>query len=287
MNYEQLFSFAAFADKLNFTRAAEDLHISQPALHVQIKKLSEAVGVPLYVRSGRALALTRQGRELAAFARSVKQQERDVLGELRGESGGPVVLAAGQGAFLYLLGRAIKRFPKERWPLQLLTRRGPEALAAVREARAQLGVAVLDRDPADLEVTRLCSVGQVAVMRREHPLAARRRLSAASLDGQALVVAPPKSPHRVMLEQAMKTAGAALAVGVEATGWELMLEFAKNGMGIAVVNDFCPVPRGCVAVPVRGLPRASYTLFGRATSNQATRTLRRLIVEATATGSAL
>lgn len=278
MNYESLFSFVTFADKLNFTHAAAALHISQPALHVQIKKLAEDVGTPLYLKRGRGLVLTDEGRRLAAYGRSIRQQEHDILGELRGETVGSVVLAAGQGAFLYLLGAAIKRFPKERWPLRLLTLRGPETVEAVREARAHLGVAVLDTRPEDLQVTELRRVGQVVVVPKTHPLAKRRRLSPADLHRHPIVVAPAGSPHRVMLEHAMKADGAELVVGVEATGWELMLEFARDGMGIAVVNDFCPVPRGCVALGLSGTPAATYSLLRRRTGNAAVRKLHELVV---------
>ena len=69
MNYEHLRSFVVFAARANFTHAARELHLSQPALHVQIRKLTEAVGRPLYVRSGRGLRLTRDGERLAAFGR--------------------------------------------------------------------------------------------------------------------------------------------------------------------------------------------------------------------------
>ena len=278
MNYEWLFSFVAFADKLNFTHAAVELHISQPALHVQIKKLTEAVGTALYLKRGRGLVLTDEGKRLAAYGRSIKQQEHDILGALRGEPTGPVVLAAGQGAFMYLLGAAIKRFPKDRWPLRLLTLRGPEPVEAVRDARANLGVAVLDARPKDLEVTELRSVGQVAVMPMAHPLAKRRRLSPADLHQHPLVVSPPGSPHRIMLEHALQAEEAELVVGVEATGWELMLEFARDGMGVAVVNDFCPAPRGCVAVALSGTPAVTYSLVRRRTSGAAALKLQELIV---------
>jgi DNA-binding transcriptional LysR family regulator len=281
VNHEWLFSFVAFADKLNFTRAAEALHISQPALHVQVKKLSEELELPLYRRRGRALVLTAEGERLAAFGRQLQQQEADVMAELRGEeTRGPVVLAAGQGAFLYLLGPAIRRFPKERWPLRLLTLKGPEAVSAVRECKAQLGVAVLDEPPADLESSLLCKVGQMAVMPAKHPLARRRSLRPGDLCDEKLVVAPAGSPHRTMLEQAMRAEEATLSVGVEAMGWELMLEFARDGMGIAVVNDLCPIPRGCTAVPVRGLPSASYFLLTRKSLSKAASKLRQLVIEA-------
>lgn len=226
--------------------------------------------------------LTDEGKRLAAYGRSIEQQEHDVLGELRGEPLGPVVLAAGQGAFMYLLGPAIKRFPKDRWSLRLLTHRGPETIEAVRDARAHLGVAVLHTKPEDLQVTKLRSVGQVAVMPKTHPFARRRRLSPVDLHKHPLVVAPAGSPHRVMLEHAMNAEQAELVVGVEATGWELMLEFARDGMGIAVVNDFCPVPRGCISLGVQHLPSASYFLMHPSRLNEAAAHLARLL---TATAS--
>src|SRR5687767_85799 len=122
-------SFVTFADVANFTHAAKRLHISQPALHVQIKKLAEAVGRPLYRRDGKSLVLTPEGERLAAYGREVRERGAAVLAEVRGErASGPVVLAAGQGAFLYLLGGAIKKFPKQRWPLRLLSMTGPETI---------------------------------------------------------------------------------------------------------------------------------------------------------------
>ena len=67
MNYDFLFAFAVFAEHLNFTRAAEALNITQPALHTRIRRLTEDVGVTLYARRGRSLVLTSAGRELAAL----------------------------------------------------------------------------------------------------------------------------------------------------------------------------------------------------------------------------
>lgn len=286
MNYDWLFSFVVFADHLNFTRAAEALHITQPALHAQIRKLSEDVGTDLYRRQGRALVLTAEGRRLAAFGREVDARGRDVLAELRGQSArGPVILAAGQGAFLYLLGPAIKRFPKERWPLRVLSMSGPDTLAAVRDARADVGVAVVSNAPADLDCREVRRVGQIVLLPRGHRLSKRRKIMPADLDGENIVVAPEGSPHRSMLAQSLATAGARWSVAVEATGWELMIQFARYGLGIAVVNDFCPVPRGFAGIRLDGAPEVTYSVVtrpGKATEPRDV--LVRMIVE-TSTGT--
>jgi len=282
MNYDWLFAFVVFAEHRSFTHAARRLHISQPALHVQIRKLAEAVGRPLYRREGRALSLTPEGQRLAAFGREVGERGREVLEELRGQPpSGPVVLASGQGAFLYLLGPAIRRFPKQRWPLRLLAMPGPEAIAAVRDARAHLAVVAVDRPPADLAATRLRSVGQRVVLPRRHRLARRRSLRPADLAGEPLVVAPEGSPHRAMLQQLLRSAGCEPVVAVEATGWELALRFASYGVGIAVVNDFCPAPPGTIGIPLQGAPEITYYALARAGfTSQGAEALRRLIAEA-------
>jgi DNA-binding transcriptional LysR family regulator len=67
MNEEWLRSFVAFAERMSFTAAARALHISQPALHVQVRKLSESLGVVLYHREGRVLVLTSEGERVLAF----------------------------------------------------------------------------------------------------------------------------------------------------------------------------------------------------------------------------
>ena len=264
MSYDVLLSFVVFAEHLNFTRAAKELHITQPALHAQIRKLAESVGVALYRRRGRELVLTDEGRKLASFGREMSVRGREVLSELRGRrERGPVVLASGQGAYRYLLGAAIRRFPKDRWPLRAVSMSAPETVDALRDARADVGVAALRIAPEDLDVREVRSVGQLVVVPRGHRLARRRKLSCADLDGENVVVAPAGSPHRVMLEQALVTAGARWNVAVEATGWDLMLQFARYGLGIAVVNDFCPVPRGFTGIPLAGAPAISYFVLTR------------------------
>jgi DNA-binding transcriptional LysR family regulator len=134
--------------------------------------------------------------------------------------------------------------------------------------------------PRDLEPLALRSVGQKVVLPSAHPLAARRSLRPADLAGEKMVVAPAGSPHRVMLEQALTAAGAALQVAVEATGWELMLQFARYGVGLAVVNDFCPEPKGMAGVPLAGVPSITYYLIGRlGAGGPGAEAMRKLIVE--------
>lgn len=254
---DQLRAFATFAERLNFTHAAEELHISQPALHSKVQELGRALGAVLYVKRGRKLELTEQGREVARFGRELDDRMAGFLKDFLPSRATPVVLAAGQGAFRYLLGPAVKDYLEKR-PLKLLVRAGDEALQAVREGVAHLAVAALPEQPG-LASRVIRQVGHVVALPKQHPLARRKRLLPGDLAGEGLILPPPGRPHRLALEQHVPE----LRVAVEVSGWELTLDFVALGLGLAVVNDFCALPRNVVARPFRGLPPLEYRAFFR------------------------
>src|SRR5690242_498072 len=105
MDLDLLRAIDALARHGTMTAAARAIGLSQPALHGQLARLGEAVGAPLYRRSGRGLVLTEAGVRVVAFARETEER----VGALREELAGgatrqPIILAAGQGAFRWLLG---------------------------------------------------------------------------------------------------------------------------------------------------------------------------------------
>lgn len=263
LNIDAVESFAVFSDSMNFSVAAKQLHISQPALHVKIRKLSEQLDLPLYQRHGRELRLTVHGENVARFGREMLDQTRGFMQALTGEAGPRrLVLAGGEGAYMYLLGNGVRRFLRSgRAGLQLLTRDRDGALDAVLSGRAQLGVAPLETVPAGLDASALADVGQMLVVPNDHPLAKRRRLELDDLRGAALVVPPEDRPHRQMLARLLQSAQIPWTVAVEAGGWELTIRFVQMGVGVAVVNACCAVPRGLKGIPVPTLPALRYHLF--------------------------
>jgi DNA-binding transcriptional LysR family regulator len=265
---EWLESFIAFAEHLSFTHAAKELHLSQPALFVQIAKLSQTLGVTLYEKRGRQLALTDAGVALLAFARDARQRSAELVTELRTGMRQPsVTLAAGTGAFLYLLGPGIRDFRRSSPArLRLLHRDRAGTVEAVRRNEAQLGVAAFDAIPDDLAAQLLVRVPQVLVVPQRHRLARKREIKLADLNGEALVVPPVGNPQRATISQALDSAEVEWRVAVEATGWELVLHFAALGLGLTIVNGFCRIPRGLVTRPLRELPRVAYYLVERRAS---------------------
>jgi DNA-binding transcriptional LysR family regulator len=261
LSADALASFVVFADRLNFTRAAQQLHISQPALHVKVNKLAESIGRPLYRRHGRVLHLTPEGEAVARFARDLDTRVSAFLDEVRGtKPTRPLVLAAGEGVYLYLLGDLIRDILSEHGPppLKPINCDRTRMLAAVRSGRADLGVSVLETLPDDLHTTLLASYPPTLVIPENHPLASRRSVALPDLDGLALVLPPPHRPHRIAVERALRSAGVTWTLAIEAEGWPLTLHFVSLGVGLAVVNGCVRPSTGLVSRQITDMPAAAY-----------------------------
>ena len=266
LDLDSLEAFAVFSETLNFTHAAERLNISQPALHVKIKKLGRTLDVTLYQKRGRRLLLTEPGRDLARFARETGAQVSGFLREFQSRSRLPVSLAAGRGCYLYLLGDALRRFGEtSQARLRLFTCDRTSTLEMVRSGEAQLGVTVLEALPSDMHTQRIHRAPGLLVVPRNHALARRRRLRVRDLEGLPLIAPPPELPHRVRLEQTLTDNEVSCQVVVEANGWELMLHFVSLGLGVAIVNGCCEIPKALKAIPIADYPYASYFLCKKRT----------------------
>ncbi len=278
INHDWLLGFLVFASHRNFTRAARELHISQPALHTQIRKLSESLGVPLYRKQGRELHLTPAGKRVLAFAREIHERSSALQDELATRAHRmPLVLAAGQGAFLYLLGDAIKAYHSGgNAPLQLLTLDRDATVEAVRTGAAHLGVTALDAIPHGVDAEVLAVVEQNLVVPAGHALARRGAARLKDLEGVPLILPPADRPHRTSITAALNSAGVTADVAVEANGWELMLHFVRIGLGVTIVNGCCRIPSGTVAFPLAELPAVRYQILSRAGArlSPAAKTLR-------------
>lgn len=281
--FDELKAYERFAECLNFTRAAEHLLISQPALHVKIRKLAEHYGAPLYLKDGRNILLTEAGERLLVFARDALAAERRIREELSGDAGlSQVTLVAGAGSYLYLLGPPIQRFSlRFGGKLQLLTANREDSLRALRSGKADLGVTVLLDTPPDLQGRLLKEVEALVVIPRQHSLAGRKSVTIEDLADVPLIVPAAGKPFRKSLERCFEERGESMPLALEADGWELMLHFAQLGLGAAVVNGCCRIPSECVGVPFVDLPPSRYYLLRRRGQARASEWTQRLYEELT------
>jgi LysR family transcriptional regulator, low CO2-responsive transcriptional regulator len=266
---EWLQAFATFSEDANLSRAARRLHLSQPAVHAQLKKLEAALGVPLYRRAGRGLVLTREGVEVAAFARESDERDRDLVARLRGEGAARrVVLAAGPGAIVHVVSAGLRAFARKERPatrVEVVTANATHALELVGSGVAHVGVAALAAPPSAeaFESHLLVEAPQVLVMPKGHRLAQRRRLSVTDLDGERLVVPPDDGPQRMALDAALAGAGARITITAVARGWDVVLRLVELDIGLGIVNGTCAIPRGLAARPLSDMPRVRYFAFTR------------------------
>jgi len=254
---DALEAFAVFAEHRNFTTAAGALRLSQPSLHVKIRKLADGLGVELYQRVGRTLVLTAAGENLAAFAVESLRRVDDFLGELREDV--PVVrIAAGRAALRWVISGPLQAIARSGRSVHILTANREAALAALAGGQADLAITAADPPPAPLAAKEIASYPQVLVVPTRHPLAQRSRVRLSDLAGLDLLVPPAGRPHRRALDQALAGAGVDWRVAAEVDGWDLLVHFAALGLGATVVNGCVAVPSRLRTIPISDLPAVRY-----------------------------
>jgi DNA-binding transcriptional LysR family regulator len=233
--------FVAVAEELHFGRAARRLHLAQPPLSQQIKKLEEMLGHTLFTRTSRAVKLTSAGELLFERARAVlrKVQEdiEDVRSVGRGEVGSLKVGFVGTAmltAMPAILSRYRREYPNVDLQLREFYTSGVES--GLRDGSIDVGFLRDGGKVAGLEVETLLSEPFVAVVPARHPLAKRKTISAAMLREEGFVLFTPLA-GRTAYE---KTASLCEAHGFrphvvqEAPQWLTILRLVGAGLGVSI-----------------------------------------------------
>jgi DNA-binding transcriptional LysR family regulator len=237
----QLKIFEAVARQLSITRAAEELHLSQPAVSMQMKKLAEVVGQPLMEQDGKRVRLTGAGEELAISAREViRSLKRFELGLVarKGLAGGFLRLAAITTATYFvprLLGEFAKLHPGVKVSLRVVNReQALESLAAGLE-----DLYVLGQPPVNLAVTAQPFMDNplVVIAAPDHPLALKRNIPLARLIEEPWLMREEGSGTRKAVERLFASQGLALTPRMELGGSEAIKQAVLAGLGISVLSQ--------------------------------------------------
>ena len=237
---DDLMAFRAVAELGNFHRAAEAVHISQPAFSRRIDKLEQALGVKLLERTTRRVALTAVGRD---FARKVAQLLDDLDGTLLGLRGisparmGEVTVACVPSTVYYHLSQVIRRhrekFPKIR--VHVLDAGANEVLAAVARGTADFGLNFIGSQEPEIEFHTLAEERFVAACRRDHPLARKRRVTWQDLAAHDFIAVAKSSGNRLLIDQALAGVPGRPQAVYEAEHVTTMLGLVEAGLGVAAV----------------------------------------------------
>ncbi|MBC7142880.1 MAG: LysR family transcriptional regulator [Rhodobacteraceae bacterium] len=255
MRYVQLRAFHYVAISGGFSRAAEALHLTQPAISDQVRKLEEEYDLLLFNRHKKQVSLTPQGERLLEITRRLfdsEQQALDLLSESRALRAGTLrIVADSAHHLLHILARFRDRHPG----VKITVRAGNtgSVLAALHGYEADIGVLGDLPESRDIEALQLNSTPITAFVARTHPLAGRKSLSFAELKDLPLVLREEGSKTRRKLEDAARAAGVTLAPAIEAEGREAVREIVASGAGVGFVSaaEFGADAR-LVAIPVEG-----------------------------------
>lgn len=251
MTPEQLITFAAVAEHRNISRAAEALHLSQPAVSGQLRLLQEEFGEALYQRDGRGVRLTPTGEQLVAYAARLRDSWRDAYAfrdALRGLERGTLRIGASTTPASYLLPYLMAAFHRRYPDVKIETSSGNTS--DVVGMLGVLDVALIEGPvgaqlPPDTVVHAWHEDEIVAIAPRAHPLAAQAqiqtegaagRVALAALGAYPLVLREDGSGVRQVVERAFARAAAPMRVALEIAGVEGVKEAVRAGMGIGFVS---------------------------------------------------
>src|SRR5262245_1319812 len=261
MDLFQLEVFLTVAREGSFSRAAEKLYRTQPAVSQAIRKLEREVGESLFDRSSRDGTLTDAGQMLQAYAQkllNLRSEAHVALRELREMHKGKLAIAANELTCLYLLP-ALAEF-RRLYPmikvtvLRSLASRIP---ADVLRHGAELGVLSFNPEEPLLKSIVVYRDELAFVVNPRHPLAAARQVTIRQLGAESFVAHNVQSPYRAKVLQAFKGHKTTLNMDVELPSIEAIKLFVSRGNGVALVPGICvedEVASGAlVRVPVKEL----------------------------------
>ena len=261
MELTQLAAFAAVAEQGGFSAAAEQLHLTQPAVSKRVRQLEEALGVTLFDRVGRRVALTEAGRALLPRARRLLNDAREMrrlVADLDGSVGGRLVMGTSHHIGLHRLPGPLRRFTR-RYPEVELDIRFMDSEAACHAVEiGDLELAIVTLPPEPLPRLRLEPVWDdplCFMVGRDHPLAGRGEVPLAELVRLPAVLPSRNTYTRGILERAVRAAGLELRLGMETNYLETLRMLAEAGLGWSLLPA-TQLTGNLVALRVPGLELA-------------------------------
>lgn len=265
--------FVAVAEELHFGRAARRLHMAQPPLSQQIRRLEEIVGAPLLARTSRSVALTPAGEAFLGRARRLLAAAREGVDEAarigRGESG---TLDVGFVSSAITLGvpERLQAF-RERFPdVHTRLHEGQTSQITERLARGEvdLGIVRDGEPPEGVDATVLATEAFVAVLPVGHALADRRRLSPRALRDEPFVFYPVTAgalAYRRNLLDPCRAGGFEPRVVQEASNWVTIFHLVGVGVGVTIAPASAAEirPATVVAVPLSTRARSEVQVLVR------------------------
>lgn len=236
-----LSSFVALCTALHFGRAAERVYVSQSTLSRQIQRLERELGVALFERAGRRVALTPAGRTLLVHAQHVLDEVREARLALRGAAGclrGPLTIGCFDGAGVYFIPKvlAVLHTSHPSIVVSVATISTRDALPAVRDGAVDAAIVVLPVPLDGIQVVPLFEEELVLTLPVHHVLRSLRRVPIRMLLDQPLITSRPGQGTRQLIEAAFSAAGRAPTVAYELESVQARKDAVRAGLGLAILG---------------------------------------------------
>jgi DNA-binding transcriptional LysR family regulator len=250
MELYSLHVFLTVATEKSFSRAAERLLRTQPAVSLSLQRLEQELGEKLIDRSGKDLILTDAGRAVLDYARrfeSLQQELENSLAELRDNSAGRLAIGANESTTLYLL-RHIERY-RELYPkIKVQVRRSLSSKIPNELLDGNLELGVISYDPGDERLkSKVIYIDALAfVVSPRHRLAHRKTISISELGSETFIAHNVISPYREVVLREFQAHKVPLRMEVEMPTIESIRKMVQNDNGVAFL------PRMCVEQEIEG-----------------------------------
>ena len=240
LTLRQLEVFQAVARQLSYTRAAEELHLSQPAVSMQIRQLEETAGMPLFEKLGKQINLTEAGREFFHYSQAISRQLaelEEVVEALKGVQTGHLRISVATTANYFatrLLAAFAKRYPGITFSLDVTNRKS----LLVKLASNDTDLVIMGKPPEglDLDATPFMDNPLVIVAPPGHALASEHQISLERLQDEVFVARELESGTRIAMERFFSERGVNLQTGMEMTSNSAIKHAVEAGLGLGIVS---------------------------------------------------
>lgn len=236
MDFEQLRTFMEVSRLRSFSRAAEKLMVTQPAISAQIRTLENEVGARLFDRDGGKVTFTAAGRVFEPFAEHCLECHNHIMvtvGELHRTPRGEISVSANEATSLYVLPAVFAQFKRQytRVGLSIVRADRVRTVEAVLNREVDFGVVSLPVKDARLTVDILHRDDVVLVAPINHPLAERESVKFSEILPHSLLV-PKQGRQRDLIEDLFRSNDVQPRVAMEVESSELLKRLVVAGLGI-------------------------------------------------------
>lgn len=239
MNLYQI--FVAVAEKGNFSKAAEELFLSQPAVSQMIAQLEQELDCKLFIRQSRGVSLTTEGQEFYHLVKTgIQQLEKANLRikEMKSLEWGNLRLGASDTISRYILPRHLKEFSQINPELRISIKNGTsmELENMLLNGEIDLVIGFEPKHPDEIEFKTLMTLHEVFVTSEEYLKKVPQPLTSENIDEVKIMLLDEKSQTRKEINKMLILQNIIIKPEVELANYELLAEFAKQGLGIAILS---------------------------------------------------